>query len=180
MDSFEHVVAAVLHRQGYWIQPSCKVELTKAEKVRIGRHSSPRWEIDIVAYDARRNHVIAVECKSYLDSRGVQVSTFRGENEPDQAQYKLFFEPTLRKVVLGALVRQLLKQGFCRRAPGITLGLAAGKIKGNEDWLKRYFIRKGWILFNPRDLSSELKAMHKESYENTVAAIVSKLILRYD
>ena len=30
-----------------------KVELTKEEKRLIGRHSSPRWELDIVGYSAR-------------------------------------------------------------------------------------------------------------------------------
>ena len=42
MDSFEEVIAAILQRKGYWTQTSVKVELTKAEKRKIGRDSSPR------------------------------------------------------------------------------------------------------------------------------------------
>ncbi|MGB7211432.1 MAG: hypothetical protein WBC97_02290 [Gemmatimonadales bacterium] len=178
MDSFEQVVAAVLHRQGYWLLPSLKIDLSKGEKRRIGRHSSPRWEIDIVAYDATANHVIAVECKSYMDSSGVQVATFAGSNLLDQARYKMFFEPKLRRVVLAALGRQLVNRGFCRRNPRITLGLAAGKIKGDKKWLKRYFMKRNWHLFTPDDLCLALSEMSDEGYENSVAAMVAKLLLR--
>jgi len=37
----------------------------------IGRPSSPRWELDIVAYSGRDNLLLVVECKSRLDSQGV-------------------------------------------------------------------------------------------------------------
>jgi hypothetical protein len=47
--AFEQVIAELLWRNGYWVQTSFKVELTKLEKIKIGRPSSPRWEIDIVA-----------------------------------------------------------------------------------------------------------------------------------
>jgi hypothetical protein len=40
MDSFEQVIATLLQRQGYWTMTSLKVELTKAEKQKIGRPSS--------------------------------------------------------------------------------------------------------------------------------------------
>jgi len=50
MNAFEALIALLLRRQGYWVQTSFKVKLTKAEKRRIGRPSSPRWELDLVAY----------------------------------------------------------------------------------------------------------------------------------
>ena len=48
MDAFEAVVGEVLRREGYWVQSPYRVDLTKQEKVEIGRPSSPRWELDIV------------------------------------------------------------------------------------------------------------------------------------
>ena len=42
MDAFEAVISAILQRQGFWTITSFKVDLTKAEKREIGRHSSPR------------------------------------------------------------------------------------------------------------------------------------------
>jgi hypothetical protein len=50
MDAFENVMALLLRRHGCWTATSVKVELTKEQKVAIGRPSSPRWEIDLLAY----------------------------------------------------------------------------------------------------------------------------------
>jgi hypothetical protein len=37
MDAFEQVVSEILWMDGYWVHTSAKVDLTKQEKVRIGR-----------------------------------------------------------------------------------------------------------------------------------------------
>jgi hypothetical protein len=42
MDAFEGVVSEILWREGYWVQSSLKVDLTKEEKVAIGRPTAPR------------------------------------------------------------------------------------------------------------------------------------------
>ena len=39
MDAFETVVSEILWRDGYWVQNSLKVDLTKEEKLAIGRPS---------------------------------------------------------------------------------------------------------------------------------------------
>jgi Holliday junction resolvase len=49
----------------------------------IGRPSSPRWDIDIIAYKGAINEVLVVECKSYLDSRSV-IFKRRFNNEVQQ------------------------------------------------------------------------------------------------
>ena len=45
MDAFEQLVGNLLGSEGYWVKRSVKVVLTKEDKARIGRKSSPRWEI---------------------------------------------------------------------------------------------------------------------------------------
>ena len=45
---FRTVVGEIICLEGYWVRASVKVELTKEEKMAIGRPSSPRWELDIV------------------------------------------------------------------------------------------------------------------------------------
>jgi len=50
MDAFEQVVEEILWREGYWVRTSVKVELTREEKIAIELPSSPRWELDVVAY----------------------------------------------------------------------------------------------------------------------------------
>ena len=178
MDAFETVIASIHQRQGFWTQTSVKVELTKAEKRAIGRQSAPRWELDVVAYRGKTNELRVIECKSYIDSLGVQVATFQGRIKANQARYKLFFEPTLRKVVLGRLKRQFIKAGFCAKNPKVTLCLAAGKIRGDEAWLAAHFAKRGWRLLGPGEIKKELAALQESGYENDVAAVVTKLLLR--
>jgi hypothetical protein len=177
LDAFESVVAMLLRRDGYWITPSFKVELTKAEKRSIGRHSAPRWEIDMVAYKGSANEILAVECKSFLDSAGV---IFRnGAFEPAK-RYKLFTEPGLRKVVLRGIVRQLKNHGACAADPRIRLALAAGKIakKSDREGLIAHFQKKGWLLFDDHWARAELIAAANDGYVDDVAHVVAKLLSR--
>lgn len=178
MDSFEQVIASVLQRQGYWTQTSVKVELSKAEKVRIGRQSSPRWELDVVAYRGATNELLVVECKSFLDSRGVSTKVFADGNPGFEKRYKLFTEPILRRTVLACLRRQYVAQGFCARRPTVRLGLAAGRVYGDEARLRMVFRRRGWRFWGPQDVKRELRALRDSQYENSVAAVVAKLLLR--
>lgn len=178
MDAFEAVIAAILQRQGYWTLTSVQVELTKEEKRAIGRPSSPRWELDVVAYKGKTNEVRVVECKSFLDSPGVECVAFEGKNKKAETRYKLFCEQTLRAVVFKRLKHQLVTAGFCAPSPVVTLCLAAGKIRGNEDWLQAHFERQGWVLLGPAYIRAELRKLRDSGYENSVAAIVTKLLTR--
>src|SRR5436853_1986077 len=98
MDAFEHVIATILQRQGFWTQTSLKVELNKQDKHAIRRPSSPRWELDVVAYRPGDNLLWAVECKSYLDSGGVRLAPFSSSHRY-AGRYKLFTEPATWAVV---------------------------------------------------------------------------------
>lgn len=178
MDAFESVVAAILQRQGFWTLTSVKVELTMEEKRAIGRHSAPRWELDIVAYRGSGNEIRVVECKSFLDSPGVECSAFDGTNKRAEKRYKLFCEPILRRVVCRRLERQLVSAGFCAPKPRLRLCLAAGKIRGSESRLKSHFDAKGWLLFGPRYIRDQLKELRDSGYDNSVAAVVTKILLR--
>lgn len=178
MDSFEHVVSSLLQRKGYWTRTSVKVDLTKEEKRAIGRPSSPRWELDVVAYKARTNHVYVIECKSYIDSYGVRLSAFDGSSKQQANRFKLFNESTLREVVLNRLVLQMTERGFCRPNPSVTLCLVAGNIYNQRDEIAAIFDERGWLLWDAEWLREELTTLAKSGYENSVEAIVSKLLLR--
>ncbi len=177
MDAFESLVAALLVRRGYWVQTSVKVELTKDEKVAIGRHSSPRWELDVVGYRGQGNELAVIECKSFLDSVGVYYDHVCGPNP--HARYKLFTEPKLRQIVLGRLEQQLVTAGFCAPNPRIRLGLAAGRIRPTDvQKVRKHFAAQDWILWDREWLKVELEQLSRSGYENMVAAVVSKLLLR--
>ena len=48
MDAFEELAADLFRSEGCWARTGVRLDLTREEKLRIGRHSSPRWEIDLV------------------------------------------------------------------------------------------------------------------------------------
>jgi hypothetical protein len=119
-----------------------------------------------------------LECKSFLDSTGVQARTFAGDNAKDEKRYKLFFEETTRRVVLGRLKLQLVEAGSCRPEPSLTLGLAAGKIHGDEAWLVEHFRQRMWELWTPTFIRRELRELASSNYENSIASVVAKLLVR--
>ena len=180
MDAFEQLVSEILWMEGYWVRTSVKVDLTKEEKRLIGRHSSPRWEIDIVAYKGGENLLRIVECKSYFDSTGVRASAFDGSNPDHAKRYKLFNDAQLRRVVFNRLCLQLAASGACGNAPKIQLSLAAGKVRNDGDRaaIHAYFEEQGWELWDEAWLRERLRSMAQQGYENQVSAVVSKLLLR--
>jgi len=177
MDAFESLMGLLLRRDGYWTEASVKVQMTGRQKRSVGRPSSPRWEIDLVAYKAATNELLVIECKSFLDSTGVMFR--RGSFEP-RARYKLFSEPKLRAVVLRALVTQLVMAGACRKGPKVTLCLATGKIATSTDrrGLAAMFRQKGWLLFDDAWVRMKLRDTASAAYENDVALVVAKVLLR--
>lgn len=176
MHGFEALIAEILADEGYWVRQSTKVTLTRDEKQRIGRPSAPRWEIDIIAFRAPDNHVLAVECKSFLDSTGVVLRDLQGGKFA--RTYKLFTEPVLREVVLNRLGIQLMEQGLCATRPRVTLALAAGKIKGDAAAVKRFCESQNWQLFDADWIRTKLRRASHSGYTDSVAAMVAKLLLR--
>ena len=177
MDAFEQVVAELFWSQGYWVRTSVKVNLTKKEKVAAERPTMPRPEIDLVAYHGGKNHLIAVECKSYLDSRGVTFGEVCGDK--GSTTYKLFRRPLLREIVLERLARQSVEEGLCRPGVTVQLGMVAGKIAGSDEpKLRALFVERGWFFEGPSWLKAQIKLLSTGSYENQVTAVVSKLLLR--
>ncbi|MFO1237448.1 MAG: hypothetical protein U1F24_10655 [Alphaproteobacteria bacterium] len=179
MDAFEQVVAEILWREGYWVRTSVKVELTKEEKRKIGLPSAPRWELDVVAYNARGNCLKVVECKSYLDSRGVRLCGFDAAHA-DATRYKLFNSAPLREVVFGRLCKQFEEVGACLPGVTIQLCLACGRIASDADreGLRQLFSKQGWELWDEEWLVQRLRHMANGGYENQVSAVVAKLLSR--
>ncbi|SRR6266404_128553 len=178
MDAFEQVVAEILWRKGYWVRTSVKVELTKEDKQAIALPTSPRWELDVVAYKASENRLLAVECKSYLDSPGVRLRGFDVANEKDAGRFKLFNKPQLREIVFERLRKQLAASGSCNADPTVTLCLACGRIASDLDrkGLQSHFAKNGWELWDEAWLHDRLVEMAGGGYENQVSAVVAKLL----
>jgi hypothetical protein len=150
MDAFEQLVSEILWMEGYWVRTSVKVDLTKEEKRAIGRPSSPRWELDIVAYSGRDNLLRVIECKSYFYSRGVVLRAFDGSDGKSAERYKLCADDQLRSVVFDRLRLQFAESGACRPNAKVKLCLACGRIATDTDrtGLHKHFAEKGWELWD--------------------------------
>jgi len=178
MDSFEQIVAGLLFREGYWVIQSFKVDLTKKEKARIKRPSCPRWEIDLLAYKGSSNELLAVECKSYLDSLGVKASEIISK-PTSKSRYKLFVDKTLRDTILKRLSIQTHELGLTPPSIKPQLALVAGKIYSNDkEELQKHFDKHNWKLFDASWLVKSLKMRADDSYHDSIADVVSKLIHR--
>jgi hypothetical protein len=178
MDAFEQLAADIFWNEGYWVRTSVKVELTRDDKARINSPSSPRWEIDLVAFSPSRQELLALECKSYLDSGGVHAAHFE-EGARLAHRYKLFHNEVLRDTVLSRLKDQFTRSGLCGNDVAVRLGLIHGHATSyNAARLEELFARQGWLLYGPEWLNGHLQRMARGAYENSTAAVVAKLLLR--
>lgn len=180
MDSFENIIASIMEKDGFWTKTEFKVDLTKEEKREMGRPSSPRWELDVLAYKASTNEVLVIECKSYLDSTGVGSDAFINPESKDATRYKLFTEANTRAVVFGRLSKQLVASGLSIKRPKLKLCLAVGKVKNEKSLteLETHFKKNNWLLMSPSWIKDRLEEMSEGGYENSVAAVTAKLLLR--
>ena len=178
MDSFESIIKTIFENKGYWVKTSFKVDLTKAEKRRIGRPSAPRWELDVVAYKGGENEILVIECKSYLDSTGVKAEGLKKGKYKER--YKLFNEATLREVVLNRLAKQLAKTGACPKDVTVKLCLAAGNVstQKDRDEINEHFEKMGWGFYSDSWVKSELINLSKAGYENEVSIVTTKILTR--
>lgn len=177
MDAFEDLTERLLWREGCWTRKNFKVTITKADKVAIGLPSMPRPEVDVVAFSPERNVVAWVECKSYLDSTGVQISAFNGANPKFAKRFRVFTDSTFRHIVTERLVEQLLSLGLITEQPEVEYWLVAGRIApGSRAAVQAHFDQAGWVLRDRDWIRAGLQAMAKEGYEDDVVSMAAKLL----
>ncbi len=179
MDAFESLMALLLAGEGYWTATSFKVNLTKDQKRAIGKPSMPRPELDVVAYKASTNEVLVVECKSFIDLRGL---IFTNDSFGKPNLYILFLDGNRRKVVFKALARQMVNAGLCRPNPKIVLCLAAAHIADKTDrkGLIRFLDRIKAKLFDEAWVRNRLEQLSSTAYENETVHMVVKLLAKDD
>jgi hypothetical protein len=179
VDYFESIVKTLLEAEGYWVRQSFRVELTKAEKVRIGKQSIPRPEIDLLAFMPSKNLVLVLEVKSYLDSPGVRLKDIQVEGDFFEGRYKLLTSATYRRLLLARLKKQMVELGMINKETKFQIGLAAGKIyQGNEQAVQHFLRRKGWFFWSPSRIKEKVENLAETSYMNDPVTIAAKILLR--
>lgn len=179
MDHFENIVSTLLEADGYWVRQAFKVNLTKEEKVRIGKPSIPRPEIDLLALKSDRNEIIAFESKSFLDSVGVDLTEIQEAHEQPTGRYKLFTCERYRTIVLERLLADLVVLGMATPTTRIRLGLAAGKTRPGQGKALAAFMReRQWEFWSPELIKQKVDALARRGYENDPAIITAKILMR--
>ncbi len=177
MNAFEEIVAGLLRQEGYWTYLGYKVNLTKQERAVLEKPSLPRPEIDVLAYQAQDNVLLWVECKSYLDSRGVRAIDVIDPHAKYASRYRMFTCKQYREIVSERLKVQVVEARLCPSIPVVNYSLVAGKIISDSDRekLKCHFACKGWILHDAEWLKKGLTKLSSVGYEDDVAVMVAKL-----
>lgn len=181
MNAFEDIIALYLEEEGYWVRQSVKVErISKTDKRAIGTYSMPTPEIDIVALNMKRNELLLLEVKSYLDSQGVDFESLSDKNSKLGGRYRLFNNKTYREIVTERLKEEYLKRGLIKKNTEISYGLAAGKIYSawDESKISDYFIKRGWKLFLPKQIKAKIRELSDKRWEDNLVTMTAKLILR--
>ena len=180
MDAFEDIVALFLEEEGYWVRQSVKVtRITKSDKRKLKKPSLPTPEIDIVALNMKRNELLLVEVKSYLDSHGVDFDSLTGKDKKLAGRYRLFNHTTFREIITERLREEYLERGLIKENTEINYGLAAGKIYTREESdIRDCFKTKGWRLFLPEQIKAKIRELSHKGWEDNLVTLAAKLVLR--
>ncbi len=179
MDAFELIVGLLLEEERYWIRHSVKINLTIEEKKLIGKPSAPRPEIDIIAIDIKKNTIILLEVKSYLDSKGVCFEDVTIEHDIQKGRYKLLTSDNYRNILTNRLRIDWLEKGIINKDTKLNFGLIAGKIYQNKEILfEAYFTSRGWFFWGPEIIKKKMERLAQKGYENNPVTIAAKLLMR--
>ncbi|TAH40076.1 MAG: hypothetical protein EYC69_11740 [Bacteroidetes bacterium] len=153
--------------------------MSSEEKRLINKPSTPRPEIDIVAYDVNWDTVYLLEVKSYLDSPGVPYDEVAIEQKEQSGRYKLLTAKNYRNVLSASLKGHWLQQGLMGNKTKISFGLIAGKIyRGREQEMFEYFKKQGWLFWGPSIIRDKVMLLGGKGYENNAVTIAAKILTR--
>jgi hypothetical protein len=182
MNAFEEIVKRFLEEEGYWVKQSVKVEISKDDKKAIGLPTMPRPEIDLVAFNMKKNELLLIEVKSFLDSPGVYFVDVIGEEGPESwgyKRYRLFSDSKFRQIVTERLKEEFLEKSLISEKTKVNYALAAGNIHSSEDEkrIREYFLKQKekWILFSPKQIKDKIKELANKGWEDNLVTMTAKL-----
>lgn len=179
MDAFEQIIGQLLVEEKYWVRHSVKIDLTPEEKKRINKPSTPRPEIDIVAFDITTDTIFLLEVKSYIDSPGVVYEHVAISQDEQSGRYKLLTAKNYRKTLAKRLHEDWFKSGHIRKSTKVSFGLIAGKVyRKRELDLQNYFDQKGWMFWGPTEIKKRILSLAEKGYENNAVTIAAKILSR--
>lgn len=181
MDQFERLVATLLEADGYWVRQSHRIKLTSEEKAEIeSHHTSPRVEIDLIAYKPATNDLQIIEVKSFHDSdSGVTCSDIDGTNSNSDKKYPLVRNPARRELTQRLVLRDLQDQGLVTSTAVPSYCLVLGKASpGESNKIRNYLLSIMWRYWGPEDIKARLQKLAKTGYRDDLVYFTAKSLLR--
>ena len=176
MNHFEELCKYLLERENYWVRTNVKVDVTKEEKASFGKPTSPRPEMDIVAYRAKDNRLLILEVKSFLNSSGVHIEQVR-QKDPKYDGYKILTGKKYQKVVSKRLISDFIRDGLIKPNPKVQFGLIAGKISKNQfSEFYKLSEERDWFFWGPKELKDRVIALQGLAYEDNPFVVTSKVM----
>lgn len=177
MDAFESIVAIFLDSMGYWVKQSVKVTISKEEKKLIGSSAMPTPEIDLVAYNPKKDELILIEVKSFLDSGGVEEGGVKGTNEKTKSRYRLLNNATYQNIISNKLRQLFIEKGFITQSTVIKYALAAGNVDPKSyTEIKNYLDQKGYYFYEPSEIQKAILKLQSSVYLNDSVTMTVKLL----
>lgn len=136
MEAFEHIAKVALETEGFVVTTNIKFSVKRLTK-KQGRAESQEhgYEVDLVG--ARQGALVLASVKSFLGSKGVAKTGFRGldDSKPKQQKgYLMFNEPDVRD---GIITKAAARYGYDHSA--VELRLYVGKFaKDHEAEIRRH------------------------------------------
>jgi len=159
IEKFENIVATLLEEEGFWVRRGFKVNVSLEEKKQIGKQSSPRPEIDMLAFHLGRNEVLALDVKAYLDSPGAKLAQLQEVHEVPAGRFKLFTSERYRQIVLSRLKQDLVALGMANAETSVKLGMVAGKVnQGQSEAIREHMSERQWLFWSPDDVKAKVAA----------------------
>jgi hypothetical protein len=182
MDAFELIARKYFERNNYWTRIGYRLDLKRlsaSERSTIVKKSDPRPEIDLVAFKPEDNQLLLIECKSFLDSSGVDDFSFEPRDR-NASRYKLFTMPERTECLMRAIVSQLKNDGLLPDSKiEVKLVLFAGKAASKrEEALQARFQKNGWQLILPERIIEFFQQLSEDRYDNDIISMTSKILLR--
>jgi len=179
MDYFESICKTLLEEEGYWVRQSYKLELSKEQKKRLGKPSLPRPEIDLIAFNHKKNELIIFEVKSLFDSTGVKFKDIQLTHKIPEGRYKLVTCEDYRKIIEDNIKRDFISKGLVSEKIQPKLGLIFGNVwKSDREKIKSFCDKNNWYYWSPEDVQLRVKNLALKGYENEPSVITAKILLR--
>ncbi len=179
MDYFESLCKTLLEDDGYWVRQSYKIDLSKEQKKQLGKPSLPRPEIDLLAFNHRKNELLFIEVKSFLDSHGVRLQDLKEEHKFPEGKYKVVTCQMYRTIIESQLKHQLTEEGLVSPKTKTRFGLIFGKVRPVDDQgIQSFCHEKDWFYWSPDEVRARVTNLAQKGYENEPSVITAKILLR--